>query len=597
MSRFRKLIQLLNKKEKINLTILLFSIIIMGLFELASVGSILPFLQVASNPELINESGYIKTIYELFSFQEFQSFIIFLGCCSLFIIVSSNIIKAFVIYGIQRYTALRHHHVSERLYKRFLSQPYAFFLNINSADITKNILNDVGIVIGGTLFNFLEAISQFVLIVFLTALLIFINPWISLFALFFFGLVYSLFYFFIRKFLNKTGNEQTVFHQARFRLITDSFNGIKEVLLSGNEEYFLNRFSKVSRNLAMNNANHDTLGSLPRFIMEILAFGGVILLFLIYMARDAELQQILPLLSVFAFTGYKLIPSFQKIFKSLTRVKYNSPMIDLVHDLIMNMEIKKHIEKPTETEKIMLYEKINLNNLEYIYPETTDPVVKIKKMVIKKDTTVALVGPTGCGKTTLASLLLGLLNPVSGDLQIDEKILDENNIRNWQKNIGFVPQNLFILDDTIIQNIAFTIEEEKIDIERVKKAASMACIDKFIETELEHKYETVVGERGTRLSGGQIQRIGIARALYHDPQVLILDEATSALDNNTEKQIMDSIFKLTEQKTIIMIAHRLSTIQNCDEIFYLEKGKIIDSGSFESLIQTCIPFKKQANIK
>ncbi len=328
--------------------------------------------------------------------------------------------------------------------------------------------------------------------------------------------------------------------------------------------------------------------------METVAFGGIIFLILVLIGQGNDFNKVLPIVTLYAFAGYRLLPALQKIFSALTKIKYNIPIVELLQNDFLNLQDPVPQKEVFSGKRINLTNKIEVNNISFSYPGADTAIISSQSLIIEANTTVALVGPTGCGKTTMVDLIMGLLYVNGGEIIVDGSEITKDNIREWQNNIGYIPQNIFLLDSSIKKNIAFGIPDDQIDINSVRRAAAIANLDSFIEKELESGYEQIVGERGVRLSGGQRQRIGIARAVYHNPSVLIMDEATSALDNITELAIMEAINNLSHEKTIIMIAHRLSTVQKCDRIFLMNGGVIEDQGSYDELLSGNKHFQKMA---
>jgi ABC-type multidrug transport system fused ATPase/permease subunit len=303
------------------------------------------------------------------------------------------------------------------------------------------------------------------------------------------------------------------------------------------------------------------------------------------------------MVSLFAFAGYRLMPALQRVFNAASALNFNTAILDRIHDDIFETGKFASLDWPLERPQPLEFnDKIELKDIKYSYPDDQEAVLKNINIEIKKHTEIGLAGATGAGKSTLVNVILGLLNPEEGKIEIDGLKLNEDNIRNWQQNLGYVPQDIYLCDDTILSNIAFGVPKDEIDMEAVKKATKIANIDKFIENELPQGYDTVVGERGVRVSGGQRQRLGLARALYNDPEVLVLDEATSSLDGATQKAVMEAINNVAKVKTMIIIAHRLSTVQNCDSIYMIEDGKVIDSGKYNELVEGNFKFRELANL-
>jgi ABC-type multidrug transport system fused ATPase/permease subunit len=328
---------------------------------------------------------------------------------------------------------------------------------------------------------------------------------------------------------------------------------------------------------------------MPRYGLESIALGGIILVILIFLAIGRNLSSFLGIIAVYSFACYRILPCLQQVYANIVILNFEVPVLDNIYKDLKNLKQK---EIYPDSNFISLKRSINLNNICYSYPEDSRKIIKNISLTIPAQTTVGIVGSTGSGKTTLVDIILGLINAQEGKLEVDGIEINKSNVTNWQRLIGYVPQNIFIADNTIAANIAFGIEEKYIDQKIIERVAKIANISKFIEEELPQKYLTSVGERGVRLSGGQIQRIGIARALYNNPKVLIMDEATSALDSFTEKEVMKEIYNLSQTITIIIIAHRLSTIEKCKIIFLIENGKLAGQGNYEELNTINKQFRK-----
>ena len=351
-------------------------------------------------------------------------------------------------------------------------------------------------------------------------------------------------------------------------------------------------FEAPSRELALATGNNAVVAMLPRYALEALAFGGIVLIVLYLLREQQDLQAIIPILGLYAFAGYRLMPSLQQIFHGLTNIRFNAAALD---QLIADLPAAGSTAVSTPAAPALrLRDSIRLRGVTFRYATAKETLFEGLDLEIRAATTVAFVGETGSGKTTLVDLILGLLRPGAGSIEIDGVPLTEENVRRWQANLGYVPQSIFLTDDTVTRNIAFGLPDEEIDREAVERAARAASIDRFIRTELPRGYETVVGERGVRLSGGQRQRIGIARALYQDPEVLVFDEATSSLDSLTEEAVLQAVHDLAGSKTILMIAHRLSTVRDCDRIFLLSGGEIVACGRYEDLVDSSPAFQALA---
>jgi len=463
-----------------------------------------------------------------------------------------------------------------------LCHPYDWFLNQNTSDLGKKILSEVSVIIGSGMRPMIEIISKSIVtfaIIFLLALTN-LNLTVAVGLTFF--IIYVLIYFFSRGFLKRIGKERLQANQLRFYTITEAFSAIKEIKLGGLENIYTKRFSKPAKNYALHNSSSQILAQLPRFGIEIIAFGGMLLVILYLMAETGKFAEALPIVAVFGFAGYRLMPALQQIYHSMNQIRFIGPAIDELYKDFKDSETYIN----NKNQEIDTFEKtLTLNNICYEYPNSSNKILKDINLIIQARSTVGFVVKTGSGKTTIIDIILGLLDLKKGSLKIDGIELNKNNIRSWQKSIGYVPQNIYLSDDTIAANIAFGVEEKNYDQQRIENAAKTANLHEFVTKSLPKKYQTNVGERGVRLSGGQRQRIGIARALYKNPKLLVMDEATNSLDNQTEKAVMEAVHKLNKEITIILIAHRLNTLSECEKIYLLKDGKITNQGKFKDIIK------------
>ena len=569
---------------------------VMALLETASIASIVPFIAVMTNPDLILKNDYLIILSKLINSETTEEFIIILGLIVLFVIVLGNLFSAYVTRKILLFSNLQGHELSKKLFIKYLYQPYEFYLSRNSSELSKNMLSEVGRVVVGVLSPAMILISKLVVIVFISVLLFATNPKITFLVFFVIGGTYSLIFFYISRKIAKLGERTVFFGEKKYQFANEAFSGIKELKVLGREDEFVNRYSKVSIELANHNATSQILVQLPRYLLEIIAFGGVLLIALYYISSKGLTNSALPYIALFTFSGYRLMPSFQQVFNSLGMIRYNKAALELICRDLNNREIiRSYNNYDRISQDLVPIKNLFLDNITFKYKGSSKPILENFALNIIPNSTIGIVGTTGSGKTTVLDILLGLLTPVRGSLIVNDIEINEQNHFQWQAIIGYVPQSIFLVDDTIKNNIALGQAGDEIDEEKVIKVARMAMINEFIMNELPQGYNTNVGERGVKLSGGQKQRIGIARALYHDPKVLVLDEATSALDAETEKNIMKSIFSLSEQKTIIIVTHRISTIENCDVIHFLEGGEIIDSGRYNELLNKCASFNKLVN--
>ena len=577
-----KVISLLDRKEKRRLLFVSFGSILMALVEVVGVGSIMPFMAVAAKPEVIQTNRYLKYVYDTFGFSSTNSFLIALGVFMLVLLLFSNATQAFVHYIKVRFTSMRRHTISLRMLKGYLGKPYVYFLNRNSFDFIKNIITEIQQLIQGTLLQFVELISRFIQICALTAFLFVVNPVGTLGIFLSVVLIYGGIYFFVRSTLRRLGSERFELNAERSRIVSEAFWGIKETKLVGAESIFTDEYSRPSKQLARNEALHEVIGDVPKFALEAAAFSSMILFVLVAITRSGGFQDAAASVGLYAYAGYRLMPAIQNMFKAITKLRYGIPTAEKIVEEFASVADALPVKKRTG-KRLSFKRELLFSNVTFTYPNIEKPVIGNLSASIPANSMTGFAGKTGSGKTTLVDILLGLLEPQTGTLIVDGVHIDRGNIGEWQSNLGYVPQNIYLSNSSVAENIAFGVAHGKLDMEAVEKAARMAQIHDFVVSEMKDGYKTTIGERGIRLSGGQRQRIGIARALYSNPAVLVLDEATSALDGTTEEAVMDAIDALSGRKTIILIAHRLTTLHKCDTIHLMEKGNIVDSGTFNEL--------------
>ena len=586
MSTLKKILFLLTPNERKSASLLILMIFIMAILDMIGVASILPFMAVLTNPGLVETSFILNNIFQsskILGVETKSQFLFFLGIVVFILLVTSLIFKAVTTYVQLRFVQMREFSIGKRLIEGYLRQPYSWFLSRNSSELGKTILSQVGEVVGGGIRPLMELIAKGAISIAFIVLLIIADPKVALVVGISLGATYGLIYKLIRNYLKRIGQKHLKNNELRFSSIIEAFGAAKEVKVNGLEQIYIDRFSNSAKTFAGTAASSQVINQLPRFVLEMIAFAGVLLLILYMMSQTGSFNNALPIISLYVFAGYRLMPALQQIYASFSTLSFVGPSLDKLYDDINNLKFIKPI---AEKNILPFNEKISLKNIDYNYPNTEVKALKKINLVIPARTTVGLVGATGCGKTTTVDIILGLFEAQNGTLEVDGQIITKENSRAWQRSIGYVPQHIFLSDDSIAANIAFGKEYKDIDQQAVEKAAKIANLHDFVKSELPKQYQTTIGERGVRLSGGQRQRIGIARALYHNPKVLILDEATSALDNDTEEAVMEAVNKLSKDITIIMIAHRLNTVKKCDIIFKLEKGRLVGQGNYDELLNT-----------
>ena len=595
MQNFKKLLYLLSRKERKQGILLLLMILMMALLDMLGVASILPFMAVLTNPDLVETNSILNFIFQsssIFGVENKNQFVFMFGLVVFVLLIVSLAFKALTNYAQTLFITMREYSIGKRLVEGYLNQPYSWFLNRNSADLGKSILSEVGMVIGMGIQPMITLIAHGAVVVALITLLVINDPLLTLISGVALGGTYAFIYIFTRNYLKKIGQERLKANEARFTILSEAFGASKEIKLGRLENIYVNRFDDPAKTFAKHQSSVKIISQLPRFALEAVAFGGMLLLSLYFMSQSGAFINAIPVIALYAFAGYRLMPALQNIYVAFTQLRFAGPALDALHTDLKSLNSVKSFELK---DPVKFDNSISLDQIYYHYPNSSNHVLKNIELNIPVRSKVGIVGSTGSGKTTTVDIILGLLQANKGSLKVDEKIIDNSNLRSWQSCIGYVPQHIYLSDDTLAANIAFGVDPKDIIQADIEKASKIANLHEFIISELPKQYQTTIGERGVRLSGGQRQRIGIARALYHNPKVLILDEATSALDNQTEKAVMNEVYNLNKDITIIIIAHRLSTVKKCDQIYLLKNGELENQGTFEELIKVNENFRANTN--
>jgi ABC-type multidrug transport system fused ATPase/permease subunit len=568
----------------------------MGLVDAAGVASIMPFVAVLTDPNVVETNRYLAAIYNRLGFQTSNSFLIFLGLVSLLVVVGSTGFRALTLWTTLRYTSMRQHALSCRLFAAYLNRPYVWFLRRHSADLGKTILAEVGNVVGGAIMPTLQLASQLVILTFMVGMLLVVDVGLALIVSVVLGSAYGLISWRTRRYLTQLGEARVRANRERFRLSNEAFAAIKDIKIMGLEDALLRRFEKPSLRFVRNAADHQVVTQLPQYGLQAIAFSGILLIVQYQLLTSGSLSQSLPLIALYTFAGYRMLPAVQHLYASVSNLRFSASALNLLHqDLEESSEVQSGDRSSPVTSDLPLKKQLDLINVSYRYPGAPSLALRDVSISIPARSIVGFAGFTGAGKTTAVDVILGLCPPDAGQVLIDGIALTADNTRAWLRHVGYVPQHIFLADDSVAANIAFGVPGEAIDAKAVERAAKLANLHEFVTEEMELGYGSLIGERGIRLSGGQRQRIGIARALYHDPDVVIMDEATNALDNITERAVMEAVGSLGHRKTIILIAHRLTTVKKCDIIFLFERGQIVASGSYEKLMTNNGNFRRMAS--
>ncbi len=572
IKNIKKILIILNPDDKQSVFMLLSLMLFMAFMEVIGIVSIVPFLAVLGNQELIEANIYLAKAYQVFGFSDKRTFMMSLGFVALAFLLLTAVVRTAIQYLLARFSSKQIYSISFRLLKNYLQQPYCFFLTRNSSHMTRAMFSEVDEVIKQTFTPMLDLITYSMMTIVMAVFLIVINPKLALILLIVFGGFYGFMHLFLKQFLKRIGKERRKANGARFQIASEIFGGIKDLKVLGRENAYLSSFSKSSLLYARHQATAHIISQVPRYFIEVFVFGALLAIALSTLQNDSvNFGQTLPFLGLYGMAAIRLKPAMDRIYESLSKMSFGTASLNNVLKDLKTARLNQNLTMTNDGRKLKLKNEFILKDISFTYPNAITPVLKNINLKLRVNTTLGIIGSTGAGKSTLVDIILGLYQPDSGTILIDGMKLTDKDTRAWQNDIGYVPQYIFLADDSILSNIAFGIPKSDIDMKAIEHASHLAMLHEFISS-LPDGYETHIGERGVRLSGGQRQRIGIARALYHNPDLLIFDEATSSLDNQTEGDVMMAIDGISGKKTIIMIAHRLSTLDKCDQVIKIDSG-------------------------
>ena len=592
---YRKILSLFDARERRQFWLLAALMVLVALVEVVGISSVLMLLNVLAHPETIAESRALSAFRDMLGYDSIFSVQIALAVVVTAIVVVGLVIKAVGNYALIRFSLMRGYTISSRLLGAYLHQPYAWFLERNSADVGKNVLNETDGLVSRMIGPAMKMVANIFLVVAIVGFLILVDPLVTFLSALLLGGSYALIYLRLRERLRRGGEDLMLSFGERFRVSQEAMGGIKDVKLLGLEESYIGIYRIAARRSARAAATIGMMSELPRFALEAITFGTLLTVILVLLLRsDGNIVDIVPTLGIFAFSVMRLLPALQQIYHGLATMRGAKAILDTI---VGDYAEASRVPRPAAVTQapLQMAQKLELSDVRFAYASAGRPTVAGLDLTIPARTTVGIVGGTGAGKTTVVDLILGLLVPDSGEIRVDGIPVTLENRRGWQQSLGYVPQSIFLTDDSVAANIAFGVPKDRIDMAAVERAARIAALHDFVVSDLPQGYATLVGERGVRLSGGQRQRIGIARALYRDPSLLIMDEATSALDNITERVVMEAVQNIRDDKTIILIAHRLTTVKTCDTIFLMEHGQLVAQGTYDELVAQNETFRRMAS--
>ena len=563
--------KVLNKKQKSRVVVLIFMILIGAVLETLGVSMIYPLIEAVMMPEVFEQNAVIVWICDVLGYTQPEQFVTFMLMALIFVFIFKNLYLLLLYYVQHSFITNSQYRISRDLLKVYLNRPYEFYLNASTGDIMRTVYSD-----STGIFNLL---LQFMVAIFLGTYLLIIDPVMTIVMGVLLVGITLISTAFLKPRISRIGEESRQQQSKMYKTIMQSINSVKDVKVYGKEDAFLGIYRKYGKRYYNLARDHEVLSSVPRLAIEAFSLSGVLAYMAVMMKLGQDVQTMVPQLSAFAVAAVRLLPSASRINTYLANIAYYRPTLDYVY---ANVELPRHVDeraaeakRAVTTDKLAFHDCIRVEKLYYKYPNTEKYIFENAQMEVPYGKSVGIMGPSGAGKTTVVDVILGLLKAESGKITCDGVDVMKH-YGQWLANIGYISQTINMMDDTIRANIAFGVDVDDIDDTRVWQVLEEAQLADFVRG-LPDGINTVIGERGVRISGGQRQRIGIARALYHDPEILILDEATSALDNDTEAAIMDAIENFHGRKTMLIIAHRLKTIENCDMIYKVENGKITES--------------------
>ncbi len=592
-----KILFLFNSKEKALALILFFAMLFGAFLEATGIALIFPLIALISNPAAVEEYQVLTWLYETFGFASKNDFSIWMMVFLLGIYLFKYIYLSFLYYYQYRFIFGSQASLSVRLLEDYLHSPYLFHLERNSANLLTNIITNIPNAFNGVIIPLFGVIVEVLVVSAILLVLVIISPVPTIGSVIIFSSAGILFYYFVKKKSVRLSKIQQENFVQMTKWINQGLGGVKEVKVLGREKFFLNEYAKNSFSGWRASGYIRTLGDLSRLFIEGLVIICVFLTIGVMLWLKQDMQVLIPTLGLFAVASIRLMPSVNRILYGVTNIRYFSTFIHEVYQDLKYLEDYPKVNSPSLSEPLnseLTFDKsIELEKICFSYPGTEKETLKNISLTIPKGSTIAFIGASGAGKTTLVDVILGLLNQTKGRVLVDGKDVGKN-IDVWQRKIGYIPQPIYLSDDTIKRNIAFGIDEKDIDEKQIWNSLQAAQLEEFV-SNLPDRLETYVGENGVSLSGGQRQRIGIARALYHNPEILVLDEATAALDNETENEVTKAIEALGGTRTVIAIAHRLTTVKNFDCLFLMKDGKIVDSADYETLLQRNPDFRKMVD--
>ena len=590
--------RLLDRRQKRRLVLLQVVSLFMALSTVASIASVMPFFAVLAEPDAIHTNRWLALAFEHSGLGTERAFLIAMGIGVVLLIVGASLLNLLGGLAMTRFAFWVGNDFQITLFSEYLDRDYLFHARTNSAKLVNNTTAQVDRITRGILMQAVAFTNNLIISCSIVAAILVVNPKVAMGTAVVLGGSYGVIYMLVRRKLADYGSRQTRAGASRMKALAEGFGGIKEIIVLQSRDVFRHEFQRNCWEIARVQANSQILSISPKYLLEGIAVGGLVTVALVLSGGSGGVGWLAEI-TFLGLAAYRLMPSLQWCFQEAATMRANrSALEDLAVDLRRGREmlLREAMADPeTTSRRISPKRSLEVDDVSFRYQADRPLVLDGVRLSIAAGSTVGFVGPSGSGKTTLADVILGLLVPEQGSLLVDGQAIDHSNRAIWQRGLAYVPQNIFLTDGSIAENIAFGVPRHLIDRQRLQESARLARLDDFVGL-LENGLDEVIGERGVRLSGGQRQRIGIARALYRNASVLVFDEATSALDGVTEQEVMGAIEALHGQRTIILIAHRLTTVRHCEAIFEFENGRVVRSGTYDELLATSERFRKMAGV-
>ncbi|WP_110969244.1 ABC transporter ATP-binding protein [Pseudomonas huaxiensis] len=591
----RELIALMSPEQRKTFLFLQFFVVLMAIAEVVGIASIGPFMALVGNIDLVQTNAVVNKVYVQSGASSPIEFLFFIGVLVLVFLAISALLSVITVWKLSYFAARTGAEIGDALYGYYLRRDFLFHSTTTSAQLTKQIATEATRITDHILQPLVQINARIIAALFVSVAIFFYSPVISLVGLLVFLVTYCSLFFAVRGRLARNGKLISKVSKERFTLMNEGFGAIKDVQLLGREDSFIHKFRESGKIFAGAYGSSNGLYNMPRYLMEFVIYSGMVGLILILLKLyEGELSAILPVLAVFGLAAFKLLPSFQQIYSGVAQVKSNVSAFDSVKKDLARARAAAAAASAGRADDLLLTGHVELRSVGFQYPNKPTAALNDISLAFPLKSVIGIVGPSGSGKSTLVDVLLGLISPDKGELRVGGKLVNSENIRSWQDQLGYVPQSIFLTEGSIVENVAFGIAADVVDMAKVENAIRLAHLDEWVKG-LPEGFATKIGERGVQISGGQRQRLGIARALYNDAEFLFFDEATSALDGVTEKMIMEAIEDFGRKKTIVMIAHRLNTVKNCDMIFMIEQGRVVDQGTYDHLFEHNAYFNKMAS--